>query len=138
MVAGLAIGVALFVAPLYISEISPVQIRGKLVSINQVAITAGIVLSYLVDYAFAGDGAWRWMFAMAVIPAVAFGVGLLFIPDSPRWLASRGHADRARAVLKRMRDPAAVEPELAETSGRAFRSERGAGRNCSSPPCGRP
>jgi SP family galactose:H+ symporter-like MFS transporter len=112
IVAGSAIGIASFVAPLYISEIAPVAIRGKLVSINQVALTVGIVLSYMVDYAFAGAQAWRWMFAMALIPAAAFGIGLLFIPDSPRWLAARGHVAQARAVLKRIRDPKEVEGEL--------------------------
>jgi MFS transporter, SP family, galactose:H+ symporter len=101
IVAGIAIGIASFVAPLYISEIAPVDIRGKLVSVNQVALTGGIVISYLVDYAFAGSQAWRWMFAMAVIPAAAFGIGLIFIPNSSRWLAARGHMDQARAVLKR-------------------------------------
>jgi MFS transporter, SP family, galactose:H+ symporter len=114
IIAGAAIGVASFVAPLYISEIAPVAIRGKLVSINQVALTTGIVISYLVDYAFAGAQAWRWMFALAVIPAAAFGIGLMFIPDSPRWLASRGHKDQARDVLKRIRSPEAVEGELTE------------------------
>ena len=114
IMAGAAIGIASFVAPLYISEIAPVAIRGKLVSINQVALTSGIVISYLVDYAFAGSQAWRWMFAMAVIPAAAFGIGLMFIPDSPRWLAARGHADQARAVLKQIRDPEQVEGELGE------------------------
>jgi sugar porter (SP) family MFS transporter len=114
VVAGVAIGVASFVAPLYISEIAPVDIRGKLVSINQVALTSGIVISYLIDYGFAGSQAWRWMFALAAIPAAAFGIGLLFIPDSPRWLAARGHVDKARAVLKRIRDPEEVEPELAQ------------------------
>ncbi len=112
IVAGAAIGIASFVAPLYISEIAPVDIRGKLVSINQVALTSGIVISYLIDYAFAGSQAWRWMFAMAVIPAAAFGIGLMFIPDSPRWLAGRGHLDQARAVLKRIRPPEKVEAEL--------------------------
>jgi sugar porter (SP) family MFS transporter len=112
IIAGVAIGIASFVAPLYISEIAPVAIRGKLVSINQVALTSGIVISYLVDYVFAGSQAWRWMFAMAVIPAAAFGIGLIFIPDSPRWLAARGHEDRARAVLKRIRTPDNVEGEL--------------------------
>ena len=105
IIAGAAIGVASFVAPLYISEIAPVAIRGKLVSINQVALTSGIVISYLADYAFAGAHAWRWMFAMAMIPAIAFGIGLIFIPDSPRWLASRGHEDKAREVLKLLRAP---------------------------------
>ncbi len=114
VLAGVAIGVASFVAPLYISEIAPVAIRGKLVSINQVALTSGIVISYLVDYAFAGAQAWRWMFAMAVIPATAFGIGLLFIPDSPRWLAARGHADRAEVVLKQIRPPEQVEAELGD------------------------
>ena len=112
VVAGGAIGIASFVAPLYISEIAPVDIRGRLVSINQVALTSGIVISYLVDYAFAGSQAWRWMFAMAAIPAVAFGIGLIFIPDSPRWLAGRGHLDEARAVLKRIRPANQVDAEI--------------------------
>jgi sugar porter (SP) family MFS transporter len=111
---GAAIGIASFVAPLYISEIAPIDIRGKLVAINQVALTSGIVISYLIDYAFAGSQAWRWMFALAVIPAAAFGIGLLFIPNSPRWLAARGHVDQARAVLKRIRGPEKVEGELSE------------------------
>ncbi len=114
VVAGAAIGIASFVAPLYISEIAPVAIRGKLVSVNQVALTSGIVLSYLIDYAFAGSQSWRWMFALAVIPAAAFGIGLIFIPNSPRWLADRGHADQARAVLKRIRSPEQVDAELGE------------------------
>jgi sugar porter (SP) family MFS transporter len=114
IVAGAAVGIASFVAPLYISEIGPVDIRGKLVSINQVALTSGIVVSYLIDYAFAGSQAWRWMFAMAVIPAAAFGVGLVFIPNSPRWLVSRGHVDQARAVLNRIRPPDQVESELGD------------------------
>ncbi len=114
VVAGAAIGIASFVAPLYISEIAPVAIRGRLVSINQVALTSGIVISYLIDYAFADSQAWRWMFALAVVPAAAFGIGLLFIPNSPRWLVGRGQVDQARAVLKRIRGPEQVESELGE------------------------
>jgi sugar porter (SP) family MFS transporter len=124
LVAGTAIGIASFVAPLYISEIAPVAIRGKLVSINQVALTSGIVISYLIDYAFAGSQAWRWMFALAVVPAAAFGVGLMFIPDSPRWLVARGHADQARAVLKRIRSPDQVESELAQI-GQSVAQQKG-------------
>jgi len=114
VVAGTAIGIASFVAPLYISEIAPVAIRGKLVSINQVALTSGIVISYLIDYAFAGLQAWRWMFALALVPAAAFGIGLIFIPNSPRWLVARGHTNQARAVLKRIRSSEQVEGELSE------------------------
>jgi sugar porter (SP) family MFS transporter len=117
--AGTAIGVASFVAPLYISEIAPVAIRGKLVSLNQLAITCGIVISYGIDYAFAGAQAWRWMFAMAVIPAAAFGIGLMLIPNSPRWLVSRGHLDQARIVMKRLRSPEQVESELSEIKNSA-------------------
>ena len=117
VVAGAAIGVASFVAPLYISEIAPVAIRGKLVSINQVALTSGIVISYGIDYAFSASQAWRWMFALAVVPAAAFCTGLFFIPNSPRWLLGRGHEDRARAVLNRIRDPKRVEGELTEIRG---------------------
>lgn len=114
VVAGVAIGVASFVSPLYISEIAPVAIRGKLVSINQVALTSGIVISYLIDYAFTPSKDWRWMFALAVIPAAAFGIGLFFIPDSPRWLAGRGHLDQAREVLKKIRSPEQLESEVKE------------------------
>lgn len=114
IIAGAAIGIASFVAPLYISEIAPVAIRGKLVSINQVALTGGIVISYLVDYAFAASHAWRWMFALAVIPAAAFGIGLIFVPDSPRWLTAHGRTDQARGVLKRIRAPGQVAGELGE------------------------
>jgi SP family galactose:H+ symporter-like MFS transporter len=112
IIAGAAIGIASFVAPLYISEIAPVEIRGKLVSVNQVAITSGIVISYCIDYAFAGSGSWRWMFALAAVPAAAFGIGLLFIPNSPRWLVAMGSENKAREVLKEIREPEQVEAEL--------------------------
>jgi sugar porter (SP) family MFS transporter len=91
-----------------------VAIRGKLVSINQVALTTGIVVSYLIDYAFAGSGAWRWMFAVAAVPASAFGIGLIFIPDSPRWLAGGGNLEQARSVLKAIRNPDQVAGELTD------------------------
>jgi len=125
IVAGAAIGIASFVAPLYISEIAPVDIRGKLVSINQVALTSGIVISYLIDYVFASSGAWRWMFGFAAVPATAFGIGLFFIPDSPRFLAAHGKVDEARAVLKRIRIPKQVEGELKQIQGDAGKHKGG-------------
>ncbi len=123
VVVGVAIGIASFVSPLYISEIAPVDIRGKLVSLNQLAITSGIVLSYLVDYSFAGSEGWRWMFALAVVPAGAFGIGLMLIPNSPRWLVGRERMDQARAVLKRMRAPETVEGELSAIQQSAAQQE---------------
>jgi sugar porter (SP) family MFS transporter len=109
---GAAIGVASFTAPLYISEVSPVNVRGRLVSINQLALTSGIVLSYLVDYALAGVRGWRWMFGLAAVPAAVLGVGMFFLPESPRWLLSHGLAGPARTVLQRIRKSGDVETEL--------------------------
>ncbi|MBD3380172.1 MAG: sugar porter family MFS transporter [Candidatus Omnitrophica bacterium] len=103
VVIGIAIGIASFAAPLYISEVSPPNIRGALVSLNQLAITCGIVLSYLIDYLFAGRHEWRWMFAVGAVPAILLGIGISFLPASPRWLMSRSLVDRAREVLGKIR-----------------------------------
>jgi sugar porter (SP) family MFS transporter len=131
VLAGIAIGVASFVSPLYISEIAPTAIRGKLVSINQVALTSGIVISYLVDYAFAPSQGWRWMFALAILPAAAFGIGLFFIPDSPRWLAGRGHMDAARAVLQKIRGPGEIDSEMKDIEGSLSQQKAGWAELCS-------
>lgn len=114
VVVGVAIGIASFTAPLYISEVSPPAIRGKLVSLNQLMITLGIVVSYLADYGLADKEAWRWMFGLAAIPALILLIGLLFVPESPRWLMSRSQDDLARAVLQRIRESDDVSSELAE------------------------
>ena len=115
-VLGLSVGTASFVAPLYISEVSPPRVRGGLVSFNQLAITSGILLAYLVNFAFSGvpDG-WRWMLGVGVIPGAALAVGMLTVPHTPRWLMEHGREDEAREVLKKLRgsDPEAdIEKEL--------------------------
>lgn len=112
IVVGAAIGVASFTAPLYISEVSPVAIRGRLVSINQLALTCGIVVSYLIDYALSGAHAWRWMFALAAVPAAMLGLGMLWLPESPRWLVGRRMTAAARTVLQRIRGTNDVDAEL--------------------------
>ena len=122
---GLAIGVASYVVPLYISELAPPQSRGWLVSLNQLAITVGILVSYGVDYAFAKDEAWRWMLGLAVIPAVLLGVGVALFPDTPRWLVRNGDVDAARRVLLRLRRPEEVEPELADIQSALHRRAGG-------------
>jgi sugar porter (SP) family MFS transporter len=112
---GSAIGIASFVSPLYLSEMAPASIRGALVSLNQVAITAGILISYLVDYAFARPGGWHWMFALGAVPALALGLGIFLMPPSPRWLMMQGRKADARRTLTRLRGAGpGVDAELAE------------------------
>lgn len=105
IIVGIAIGIASYTAPLYISEISPKKYRGALVSLNQLAITVGILLSYIVDYYFAIAEAWRWMFMMGVIPALGLVIGMTFLPYSPRWIIFKGEPSRALKILKRIRNP---------------------------------
>ena len=114
IVVGIAIGIASFIAPLYIAEVAPVSIRGALVSLNQLAITVGIVISYLVDFAFAPSGGWRWMLGLAVVPSLILGIGMYLMPPSPRWLYSKGRIDKARSVLERIRMTRSVTEEMKE------------------------
>jgi sugar porter (SP) family MFS transporter len=116
VVGGLAIGVASVLAPLYIAEISPRAIRGRLVSLNQMAIVSGILLAYFVNWALAhgGTSSWRWMFASAAVPSVAFFVALLFVPESPRFLVEKGREVEALSVLTRVGGDGAARAELAE------------------------
>jgi sugar porter (SP) family MFS transporter len=113
-VIGLAVGFASTVVPLYISEIVPTARRGSMVALFQLAITAGILLAYLVNAIV--DDQWRLVFALAGVPATLLFLGMLFLPDSPRWLVDRGDVERARAVLHEVRDPddPATEEELQE------------------------
>ena len=114
VVVGIAIGIASYTAPLYISEIAPAAVRGKLVSLNQLMITIGILVSYLADYGLAASRGWRWMFGLAAIPGLILLIGLLFVPESPRWYVKQLMHDRAREVLSKIRKPFEVDPEVAE------------------------
>jgi sugar porter (SP) family MFS transporter len=101
---GLAVGCASFVSPMYIAELVPKRIRGGVVSFNQLMVTLGILVAYIVDCGFAPlPGNWRWMFAAAVVPGAALAIGMYFMPFSPRWLVQKGREDDARAVLERYR-----------------------------------
>ncbi len=102
-IVGIAIGLASYAAPLYISEIAPSQYRGALVSLNQLAISIGILLSYVVDYLLAAQHAWRLMLGLGVVPALLLLVGMIFLPRSPRWMFSKGHHHKAAAILRRIR-----------------------------------
>jgi sugar porter (SP) family MFS transporter len=109
---GLGVGLASLVVPLYIAEIAPPGSRGALVSLNQLMITIGILLSYIVGVLFTPIEGWRWMFAVAVIPALILGVGMFFLPESPRWLVKNGKMAKARSVLSRSRVPSEVDTEM--------------------------
>lgn len=103
LMGGFAVGAASLLSPLYIAEISPARIRGALVGLNQMAIVTGILLSYLANWglSFFGSESWRWMFAVAAIPALFLLVAMLYVPESPRWLTEKGREDEALAVLER-------------------------------------
>jgi MFS transporter, SP family, galactose:H+ symporter len=110
---GLAIGVASMLTPLYLAEISPARVRGAIVSLNQLCITGGILVSYLVGFALASssDG-WRWMLALGAVPGIILAAGMLVLPESPRWLAGRGRIPDANTVLQHLRGDADVSDEL--------------------------
>ncbi len=101
-VVGIGIGFSSVVAPLYISEVAPAEVRGALVSLYQFAITVGILAAYAVDFAFSGGGQWRWMLGLAVIPSLVLVGGMLVMPESPRYLFKVGNATRARDELARI------------------------------------
>ena len=100
---GFAIGISSVTAPLYISEIAPPQHRGALVSLYQWAITIGILIADLVDYGFSRSGDWRAMLLIAIVPALLLVIGMIVLPESPRWLFAHGRPDVARSVLARSR-----------------------------------
>lgn len=114
VVLGLGIGGASALVPTFISEVAPPASRGRLVAVNQLLITIGIAVAYFVGYAFTSSHNWRAMFAIGVIPALGLGIGMLFLPESPRWLLARGHGERARAILSRLRPAETVDAEIAE------------------------
>jgi SP family galactose:H+ symporter-like MFS transporter len=102
LIVGVAIGLCSVVAPLYISEMAPAEVRGSLVSLYQFAITIGILGAFLVDYALAGSGAWRWMLGLAVVPSVVLIAGMIALPESPRYLFKIGQSELARDELRRI------------------------------------
>jgi sugar porter (SP) family MFS transporter len=129
---GLGIGIASMSTPMYIAEIAPAHLRGRLVSLNQIAIVSGIVAVYFVNYFIAQLGTqawndrlgWRWMFASGAVPSLLFLALSLRIPESPRWLVERQRADEAQAILTKVGGEAYATSELAEIR-RSLRAERG-------------
>ncbi len=116
-IGGLAVGGTSVISPMYIAEISPARVRGRLVAITQFNIVLGILLAYLSNWIISmqnlGEWEWRWMFGVEAIPAALFFVLLFFTPRSPRWLVGQGLLEEARAVLSQVgTDTGNVEEEL--------------------------
>jgi len=101
---GIAVGGASVLTPMYISEVAPPKLRGRLVATNQLAIVTGILVAFFSDYIIDSvfQGSWRWMFLAGVIPSFVFGILLFFITRSPRWLMKVNREDEARRVIERV------------------------------------
>src|SRR5436309_1557188 len=136
IVGGLAIGAASVLAPMYIAEVAPAHMRGRLASLQQMAIVLGLFSAFLSNDIIAriaggagaifwlGAPAWRWMFWMEAVPAAAFLLGVLFIPESPRFLIYRGKSEQARQIFARIGGDAVALVQQVEQS---LRGEHGAG-----------
>src|ERR1044072_8505433 len=124
-VLGISVGTASFVSPMYIGELAPKKIRGGLVSFNQLMITSGILVAYIVDFALKDvSNNWRWMLGLGAIPGIALAVGMFLMPESPRWLGEEGREDEPRDGLDRAREHEDVDDEIEEIRDVAQESAR--------------
>lgn len=142
---GVGIGIASISTPMYIAEITPAHLRGRMVSANQIAIVGGITLVYFINYFIARSGnqewnietGWRWMFASGAVPSVVFLFLLALIPESPRWLVERGRDARAQSILARVGGDRFAEMEVAAIRG-SLADEKGTWGELFSPALAKP
>ncbi|SEB55804.1 sugar porter family MFS transporter [Streptomyces melanosporofaciens] len=114
LVLGLAVGGASNMVPVYIAEVAPPAIRGRLMVLFQLMVAIGQLIAYLCGWLLAGSGGWRVMFGLAVVPAAVLLIGMTRLPESPRWLVEQGHTAAARSVLRRLRPAGAdIDDEIA-------------------------
>lgn len=125
LLGGLGVGVSSVTAPIYISEVSPANRRGRLVGLFQFNVVLGILLSYLSNYLISqfGDASWRWMLGVQAFPSLAYLILIRFIPESPRWLIHRGENEKAAAILR------IVNPDGYETDMEAILRSSASGRS---------
>jgi SP family xylose:H+ symportor-like MFS transporter len=122
IIGGLGVGAASMTSPMYIAEISPARMRGRLVSLNQLAIVTGFLVVYFVNYFIDMQGdpmwnqltGWRWMFGSEAVPALGLLLLLFLVPESPRWLSKQSRDDEALAILTRVDGPAYAQTEMAD------------------------
>ena len=126
IIIGLAIGLVSVAAPLYVAETAPAARRGALVALYQLAITVGIFAAYLVDLALTQAEAWRWMIAIGILPAAGLILGVLPLPETPRWLTAHGRREDARAVVTNLTPEADPDAEIAEIEAALAEEEGGA------------
>jgi SP family xylose:H+ symportor-like MFS transporter len=109
--AGIGVGMASMLCPMYIAEVSPAKVRGRNVAINQLTVVIGILVTNLVNYFLADTGpdAWRWMFGLGTVPSLIFLIGVIWLPESPRWLLKDGQDEKAKLVLDKIGSAAFVE-----------------------------
>jgi len=139
---GVAIGLASSLSPMYIAEVAPARMRGQLVAINQLNLVIGILLAQLVNWwlvrdlpvgatdefirnSWFGQSGWRWMFGLTAVPSVLFFIGMLFAPESPRWLAKNGRSDRSCEILDRIGGPQYALAAVADINSTMTADERG-------------
>ena len=112
---GAGIGLAMISSPIYIAELSPPHLRGALVNVNQLSNVFGINLAVIVSYFFSVEGlGWRWMFASVAVPTIILIIGLIVIPESPRWLAARNRIEEALKILTKINGKATAQSEMKE------------------------
>ena len=127
MIGGFGVGASLILAPMYIAEIAPAKIRGRMVSFNQLNIVIGISLAFFTNYLILkygdsdaswaksiglGEYNWRWMLGLETLPAVLYFIGLYFVPKSPRWLIMKGEIDEAVLIMKKFNSDEAVQNDI--------------------------
>jgi SP family sugar:H+ symporter-like MFS transporter len=141
---GMAVGAASVLSPLYISEMAPANIRGRLTTVQQVMIITGLTAAFVVNYFLAqiagsslgdvgGIPAWRWMYLAQSVPAVVFLVALFFIPESPRYLVSRGRQAEASKVLTSLFGPAEADRKIGEIEASFSKDHRPSFRDVAAP-----
>ncbi|MFC8626167.1 sugar porter family MFS transporter [Streptomyces anulatus] len=134
VILGLAVGAASATVPVYLSEISPTKIRGRLLTMNQLMITLGILIAYLVNLAFSSSEMWRAMFAVGAVPAALMVAATLwFLPESPQWLISHGQVDRARRGIASVTDEATADELVARAQHRIAAEREKQKRNAGAP-----